>query len=116
MHGQITLESALDRGTTATFSIPFNRPQYPNRDSPLIDIGSLPTRLQSDISVSGCGSDEILSNTPPQSPLDVSSLKKLSRSLQFNSNASSRTVDSGQTMEAKGLDRKRIHVLVVEDK
>lgn len=72
MHGRITLESTLGHGTTATFWIPFNKPQYHDGNA-LIDIGSLPDRLQSEMSVS-CGSSEYdiggsphKSMTPPAS-------------------------------------------------
>ncbi len=57
MHGRITLESTLGTGTTATFSVPFNKPQYHNGAMELIDIGSLSDRLQSEMSVS-CNSSE----------------------------------------------------------
>ncbi|KAI1454811.1 hypothetical protein F4805DRAFT_469082 [Annulohypoxylon moriforme] len=56
MRGRITLESTIGSGTTATFWIPFNKPQSPQRDG-LVDIGRLPDRLQSEMSVS-CNSSE----------------------------------------------------------
>ncbi|OWP04389.1 hypothetical protein B2J93_7932 [Marssonina coronariae] len=57
MHGKICLESSLGAGTTATFSIPFNKPHFHNGSAALIDIGSLPDRLQSEMSVSCSSSD-----------------------------------------------------------
>jgi hypothetical protein len=70
MHGEITLDSTLGSGTTATFWIPFNKPQYQNGSSPMIDIGAIPDRLQSELSVSGCNSEqEVASGTPPQTSL-----------------------------------------------
>ena len=69
MRGEIKLESELGRGTKATFWIPFNKPQFTARNSPLIDLGAIPDRLQSEMSVSGCASDQHSgSNTPPMSP------------------------------------------------
>ncbi|XXH06072.1 hypothetical protein Hte_012517 [Hypoxylon texense] len=56
MHGRITLQSTVGSGTTATFWIPFNKQQTPQRDA-IVDIGSLPDRLQSEMSVS-CNSSE----------------------------------------------------------
>ncbi|KAI0895387.1 hypothetical protein F4806DRAFT_496952 [Annulohypoxylon nitens] len=56
MRGRITLESTVGSGTTATFWIPFNKPQNPQRDG-LVDLGRLPERLQSEMSVS-CNSSE----------------------------------------------------------
>lgn len=57
MHGHIEMQSSLGVGTTATFWIPFNKPQYHDGNA-LIDIGSLPDRLQSEMSVS-CNSSEV---------------------------------------------------------
>ncbi|CZR55238.1 uncharacterized protein PAC_05125 [Phialocephala subalpina] len=71
MHGRIQLESTLGSGTTATFWIPFNKPQF-HDGATLIDIGSLPDRLQSEMSVS-CNSSEYeqAMGTPPiQSPIN----------------------------------------------
>ncbi|KAI0137712.1 hypothetical protein F4776DRAFT_623089 [Hypoxylon sp. NC0597] len=74
MRGRITLESTINCGTTATFWIPFNKPQTPQRDA-LVDLGRLPDRLQSEMSVS-CNSSEhehFLGPSPTdtlQGPLD----------------------------------------------
>ena len=118
MHGQISLESALDSGTKATFSIPFNKSQFPS-NSPLVDIGSLPERLQSEMSVSGCASDDRLSATPPQSPLDTPTLNK-SSFLRHHKVRGTRTppqaLDSDAESDPKKVDRKDTHILVVEDK
>ncbi|KAJ5037345.1 uncharacterized protein L3040_007521 [Drepanopeziza brunnea f. sp. 'multigermtubi'] len=66
MHGTIGLESSLGAGTTATFTIPFNKPQFHNGSSALIDIGLLPDRLQSEMSVSCSSSDyDQVMGTPP---------------------------------------------------
>ncbi|KAL9609506.1 MAG: hypothetical protein Q9167_005723 [Letrouitia subvulpina] len=115
MHGQINLESALDRGTSATFTIPFNRPQFPNRESSLIDVDSIPTRLQSDMSVSGCASDDILNVTPPQSPSEAPSFSRLRQPRPRSIRTPPRTLDSDQEGDSKDLERKNVHVLVVED-
>ncbi|KAI1404348.1 hypothetical protein F4819DRAFT_494859 [Hypoxylon fuscum] len=56
MHGRIELKSTVGSGTTATFWIPFNKPQTPQRDA-VIDLGHLPDRLQSEMSVSCHSSD-----------------------------------------------------------
>lgn len=72
MKGRITLESTLGTGTTATFWIPFNKPQYHDGPGTVIDIGSLPDRLQSEMSVS-CNSSEyeqVIGTPPVQSPVD----------------------------------------------
>lgn len=65
MHGQITLKSSLGSGTIATFWIPFNKPQYHDGSAPLVDLGSLPDRLQSEMSLSCSSSDYDRVGTPP---------------------------------------------------
>jgi CheY-like chemotaxis protein len=52
MHGKIKLESRQDSGTVATFSIPFNKPQFIGTSIPLVDLGAIPERLQSELSLS----------------------------------------------------------------
>ena len=106
MHGSITLESSLGNGTTATFSIPFNKPQY--QDGVLIDIGSLPARLQSEMSVS-CNSseyDQIVGTPPMQNYTDSAR----GHYRQFSATPPIAEAD----MPAE--DRAKISVLLVEDK
>ncbi|KAK3065882.1 hypothetical protein LTS18_002281, partial [Coniosporium uncinatum] len=50
MHGRIDLKSTIGIGTTASFTIPFNKGQYSEDGSPLVDISSIPDRLQEDMS------------------------------------------------------------------
>jgi CheY-like chemotaxis protein len=52
MQGKIKLESRQDSGTVATFSIPFNKPQFIGASTPLVDLGAVPERLQSELSLS----------------------------------------------------------------
>lgn len=52
MRGSIKIESKLNSGTTATFSIPFNKPQFTGPSAPLVDPGAVPARLQSELSLS----------------------------------------------------------------
>ncbi|KAI1138074.1 hypothetical protein F5Y05DRAFT_404367 [Hypoxylon sp. FL0543] len=68
MRGRITLESTINSGTTATFWIPFNKPQTTQRDA-LVDIGRLPDRLQSEMSVSCNSSEHDFLGTPPTDSL-----------------------------------------------
>ena len=119
MHGDITLDSGLGTGTTATFWIPFNKPQFRNGVSPLVNIASIPDRLQSELSVSGCASDDRGSATPPQTPRDAagsppSHRHHRSRSQKVRTPPSGTTADQDTTLPE--ADRKNIHVLVVEDK
>ncbi|KAL8957605.1 MAG: hypothetical protein Q9193_005164 [Seirophora villosa] len=116
MHGEIRLDSALDRGTKATFSIPFAKSQFPN-SGPLVDLASLPNHLRSDMSVSGCGSDERSVYSAPQSPLDTSGVPQVSR-VRHSGSHGIRTPPPTVDLESEDLqkiDRKNTHVLVVED-
>lgn len=64
MRGGISLQSRLGHGTKATFWIPFNKAAYPTSASPLVDLGTIPDRLQSELSLSRHGSDNSLPTTP----------------------------------------------------
>ncbi|MCJ1380307.1 hypothetical protein MMC17_003410 [Xylographa soralifera] len=120
MHGQITLDSVLGTGTKATFSIPFNKPQFQGSSSALVDLASIPDRLRSENSVSGCGSDHGRGvSTPPQSPLEASSISKHNPQEISTDTKPSRpplavlSHDNGPSLPES--ERKIIHVLVVED-
>ncbi|KAF7911357.1 uncharacterized protein EAF01_002864 [Botrytis porri] len=104
MHGRITLESSLGQGTTATFWIPFNKPQY-HDGNVLIDIGSLPDRLQSEMSVSCGSSDYDVGPSPQKNPWEVS---KHHRSISMTPPVTS-------DLEMSSADRANVKVLVVED-
>ncbi|KAI9812484.1 MAG: hypothetical protein M1827_004715 [Pycnora praestabilis] len=124
MHGTINLESVLGSGTTATFCIPFSKPQFPNGSAPLIDIGTIPFRLQAEMSVS-CGSSEFEhgreSATPPQTP-NKNGIHHMSHR---RDRSLTEAVDPGSSLNPtpmkeapEGLteaERKETHVLVVED-
>ncbi|KAI4234410.1 MAG: hypothetical protein LQ349_003817 [Xanthoria aureola] len=116
MHGEISLESTLDSGTRATFSIPFNKSQFPS-GAPLVDIGALPVHLQSELSVSGCASDDRSLKSMPQSPLEGNVVTQTGR-LRLSGSHGSTTPPQGAELEKEDLlriDRKNTHVLVVED-
>jgi signal transduction histidine kinase/CheY-like chemotaxis protein len=110
MHGRITLESTLGTGTSATFWIPFKKPQYHDGAAALIDIGSLPDRLQSEMSVSCNSSDyEQVFGTPPlRSPSDPHRLNKKPRSISM-------TPPVPPEFELSPAERAKIKVLLVED-
>ena len=117
MHGEIALESALDSGTKATFSIPFNKSQFPS-SAPLVDIGALPNHVQSEMSVSACASDDRSIRSGPQSPLDTPSQHQTSRMRLSGSHGVQTppyTIDS-DAEDLQKIDRKNTHILVVEDK
>ncbi|KAH7391349.1 hypothetical protein BKA64DRAFT_710256 [Cadophora sp. MPI-SDFR-AT-0126] len=110
MHGHIQLESSLGAGTTATFTIPFNKPQFHNGTAALIDIGSLPDRLQSEMSVSCSSSDyEQAVGTPPiQSPITMHRGGHKSRSISM-------TPPVPPELELSREERAKIKILLVED-
>jgi len=104
MHGSITLDSTLGNGTTATFTIPFNKPQF--QDGALIDIESLPDRLQSEMSVS-CNSSDYEVGMPSMNILtDFRSRRPGSLSLK----------SPAPDAELSPEERSKINILLVEDK
>lgn len=120
MHGEISLDSTLGSGTTAVFSIPFNKPQFQGGNSPLVNLASIPDRLQSEMSVSGCTSDQDLANsTPPPTPHESAagpSADQQDRPWAPRVRTPPITVASDLETALPPGDRKKFHVLVVEDK
>lgn len=117
MRGEIWLESTLGQGTRATFCIPFSKAQYQDDGSPLIDLASIPDRLQSDVSVS-CGSSEDLA-TPPVTPRLGSNRNPHTRgdsASQLTASPSFNTSMPDHLLNLTEAERKKIHILVVEDK
>lgn len=119
MHGQIDLESRLGQGTTASFWIPFNKAPYQDDGSPLIDLASIPDRLQSDVSVS-CGSSDD-HGTPPLTPKLHNGNKNIHARGDSGSHALSRSPLIGHSIpdhlsNLSEDERMKIHILVVEDK
>lgn len=111
MHGRINLESSLGNGTTATFWIPFSKPLNPQISS-LVEVDSLPDRLQSEMSVS-CNSSEYehIIHTPPGDSLrNTGNSPRRGRSINIPSPLL--FAEEELTM----AERAKISVLVVEDK
>ena len=116
MHGTIKLESAIDKGTKATFSVQFQKPQYPAGSSQLVELGSLPERLRSEMSVSACASEgSRTSSTPPghevrvESPINTQPMPTAAPNYQASA------FHERSRAGAAEPDRKNIHVMVVED-
>lgn len=103
MHGQIWLDSKLDNGTKATFRIPFKKVEYASgKHAQLVDIGALPDRLHSELSLSVDEARQDSKGRRISPPLPHSPL----------SNASGRaTKGEGSVF----MDRTTFHVLIVED-
>ncbi|KAI9687293.1 MAG: hypothetical protein M1822_002336 [Bathelium mastoideum] len=110
MHGGISLESTLGVGTKASFRIPFNKAPYDDSNSPLVSLGSIPERLQSDASVS-CGSSEDYSL--PTTPTLANQ--------EGTSNPRSETIRphpvvlNREQINLTEAERRAINVLIVED-
>ncbi|KIW92319.1 uncharacterized protein Z519_07303 [Cladophialophora bantiana CBS 173.52] len=103
MHGTIRLESKLDAGTKAIFNVPFKKLEY-QTGSPaaLLEVGTVPDRLQSDLCLSRDSSKEEVPKhpkimTPPKSSGNTS------------------MASPGTELLAADLERNQIHILVVED-
>lgn len=116
MHGRIALESTLGTGTIATFWIPFNKPQYHDgAATTLIDIDSLPDRLQSEMSVSCNSSDyeQVTGTLPLQSPINPHRHHKHAhhkpRSISITPPI------TAQELELSPAERAKIKILLVED-
>lgn len=86
----------------------------------MIDIDSLPDRLQSEMSVSGCASDQDLaSSTPPLLPQGSTAAGKSNgQNKMFSSGIQSPQLEGASDPETNLpiAERKGIQVLVVEDK
>lgn len=104
MHGRIVLESTLGSGTTASFWIPFRKPQF-HDGAALIDIGALPDRLQSEMSVS-CNSSDFEGPGTPSHALYKSNKRDKSVSM---------TPPPGD-LDLPHEERAKINILLVEDK
>jgi PAS domain S-box-containing protein len=107
MKGQIWLDSKLGQGTTATFWVPFSRAPSQDDGSPLVDLASIPDRLQSDVSVS-CGSSE--NQTPPLTPKLSNSLSRIQSFPLVNPHIPDHLMNLSES------ERQKVHILVVEDK
>lgn len=110
MHGRMMLDSVVGNGSTATFWVPFNKPQKAQPGSDLVDLQALPARLQSELSVS-CNSSELdQPGSPANGKFTGSSVEK-SKSLPANL----RALQAPEERELPKEERSKIHVLVVED-
>jgi PAS domain S-box-containing protein len=107
MKGQIWLDSKLGQGTTATFWIPFAKASYSDDGSPLVDLASIPDRLQSDVSVSVGSSED---HTPPLTPRESVNGHSRMQSYPLGGKFSEQLTNIPES------ERKHTHVLVVEDK
>ena len=112
MHGRIDIQSTIDKGTTARFSIPFSKPQFGGTS--VIDLNNVSHRLQSDISLSGCGSDQDFNlPSPLHNSTNTPTRHGASQSPARRVPLTSRTKDRDLVITQE--ERSQAHVLVVED-
>nr|POE49538.1 two-component system protein a [Quercus suber] len=113
MHGRIQLESKLGVGTKAMFWIPFHKAPYQANEPALVDIGSIPDRLQSDLSISRAGSDH--SGPPTPTGSGPNPLHKRNVSAIATSGLQKTSSNESAILELSEDERKTTNVLVVED-
>lgn len=113
MKGTISLDSRLGQGTTATFTIPFRKPEFVAQSTPLVEVSAFPDRLQSELSISvGTTSTadgktpKRVSPPPMQSPQSVASMRVNRASLPPG--------PSKEPSPEPEISRENVHVLVVE--
>lgn len=113
MRGEIVLNSKIGAGTVASFWIPFKRVEYAADTPSLVELGSIPDRLQSDVSIScssSDGRDMSLKRSRTSFPPGVSPPKGESGILL------SPSLESPSAHEAlSNAERLKTHILVVED-
>ena len=114
MHGEINLKSELGHGTITTFWIPFNKPQFNKLRSPPTDARPVLEKSRSDKSIPGC-----LSATQSVAG-DFSHYPAPSSYPSSRSNTDLDPMlpkeDSTEEPVEQEIDRKNVHVLIVEDK
>ncbi len=113
MHGDISLLSELGQGTTTTFWIPFNKPQITKRSLPLVDTRPVPERFRSDETYPRCFSSTQstiadMQVMAPPAHLDSRTGNGLGP-IRLEEDPSEEPVQ-------QEVDRKNVHILVVEDK
>ena len=116
MHGTISLQSKLDHGTIATFTVPFNKPQFQGAATPLVDIGPLPDRFQSELSLS-CNNSSGGSNAMPgrgTPPLQSPALGEFSNGDASIHKKAPDNVNPPQAALTE-VQKRDFHILVVED-
>ncbi|RYP79313.1 hypothetical protein DL770_006718 [Monosporascus sp. CRB-9-2] len=118
MHGRIELKSSVGHGTTATFWIPFHKPQSP-QSTLVSESGSLPDRLKAEMSVS-CNSSEAenVDGTPPAEISNAAVDRSRSGRLDRSFNISPLNLSPQPASDVEDLpvsERSKLHILVVED-
>lgn len=115
MHGSIELESRLGSGTRARFWLPMKKVPEQNDGSPLVDLSTIPDRLQSEVSVT-YGSSADMEVTPPGTPPARSGMVTRAASMSRPDGTLPALSSIPETYINMPIEeRGKIHVLVVED-
>lgn len=112
MHGNIELISKIGSGTTARFWLPFKKTQTHSNNDALVDLSSIPDRLQSEFSVSWSSTDAA-DRTPPTTPPVYGLRSEPPSRGEMVYGVSSAFPDEYISLSQD--ERAHIHVLVVED-
>ena len=114
MRGEINLTSELGQGTTTTFWIPFNKPQSTERGSPFTDARPVPESFRSEMTAYKCHSATQSVNGDLQQNSITRSHLNSRTSTGFGSMSPKEGSNESPIQEV--VDRKDVHVLIVEDK
>ena len=117
MQGSIKLESELDKGTKATFSVRFNKPQYTESSPKMVELESLSDRLRCDMSVSGCTSESNRKKSAHKQDLETSTTSLVNaRDKSTKQEAPQTKKNQDHTEVPENYEaRKDTQVMVVED-
>ena len=114
MHGGISLASELGIGTTTKFWIPFNKPHSTKFSSPDLVARSIPERFGSEKSIPGCPSAS--QSVSGDVAHDETPLSGLSGEIGTGVGSVPPVEGPCEDSVQQEVDRKTIHILVVEDK
>jgi CheY-like chemotaxis protein len=114
MRGTIHLDSKLDTGTRAVFTVPFRRVEYQGSSpTTLVEVGSMPDRLPSDLSLSMAGSPRPHSRNFDKG---TSPLQSIATANAAGRRSSTTELESARSSSELEIPREKIHILVVEGK
>ncbi|RMZ83454.1 hypothetical protein DV737_g1559, partial [Chaetothyriales sp. CBS 132003] len=115
MKGDITIESKLGSGTTARFTIPFKKPDFPSgpMPAPLVEACTYPDRLQSEQSLSA-GTSSTVDWKPARKAFPPALYSKGLGSMKARHSSIVAPSVTSEPAEVE-ISRERVHILVVED-
>ena len=119
MHGEIKLESDIGQGTKTTFWIPFHKAYVEAGDFPLVDLGPFRWPVSGDSSVRESANGDISRDHLPESlghaPLLSKRMTVSDSNMPPQLTQVMRKPTEGESSPLD-IDRRSVHILVVEDK